>query len=128
MIYLDTSVVLAALFDETRRPPAALWRSALVSSRLLEYELSVRCHARGVDPAVIAATLARVGLVELAPPVLRRALEPFPTPVRTLDALHLSTALYLRDHGQDVSLASYDARLCAAAAAVGIRVDPTASA
>ena len=42
--------------------------------------------------------------------------------VRTLDALHLSTALYLRGHGQDVRLASYDARMRLAAEAVGLPI------
>lgn len=123
MIYLDTSVVLAALFDEQRRPPAELWRQPLVASRLLEYELRVRCNARGADPAVVSAVLARVALLELTPAVLRRALEPFPAPVRTLDALHLASALYLRDQGQEVRLATYDTKLAEAARSVGLAVE-----
>jgi uncharacterized protein len=124
VIYLDTSVVLAALFDEQRRPSADLWRRPLVASRLLAYELHTRCHARGVGTDVVEGVLARVGLVELSPAVLRRALAPFPTPVRTLDALHLATALYLAEHGQRVSMATYGARMAAAAAALGMeRVD-----
>jgi hypothetical protein len=51
----------------------------------------------------------------MAPPVLARALEPFPTPVRTLDALHLASMEFLRANGQTVQLASYDRRLLAAA-------------
>lgn len=120
MIYLDTSVVLAALFDESRRPPVTLWKQPLVSSRLLEYELRVRCNARGADPAVVSAVLARVALLELAPTVLRRALQPFPSPVRTLDALHLASALYLAEQGQEVRLATYDTRLAEAARSVGL--------
>lgn len=50
-------------------------------------------------------------MIEMAPPVLARALEPFPTPVRTLDALHLASIEFLRAHGQVVKLASYDERL-----------------
>ena len=120
MIYLDTSVVLAALLAERRRPPAGLWRERLVSSRLLEYELGVRSHAREIEPSVVAATLARIGLVEMTPTVLERALAPFPTPVRTLDALHLATVVYLRGHGQPVQLATYDERMAAAATALGV--------
>ena len=56
----------------------------------------------------------------LAPPVLARALEPFPSPVRTLDALHLASMEFLRAHGQIVNLASYDDRLRAAARALRI--------
>jgi predicted nucleic acid-binding protein len=120
MIYLDTSVVLAALFDEQRRPPADLWRQPLVSSRLLAYELHTRIHARGLPTDLVEDVLARVGLVELTPEVLRRALAPFPAPVRTLDALHLATAAYLVEHGQRVSVATCDARMATAAAALGL--------
>ena len=53
----------------------------------------------------------RVAFIELARPVLNRALEPLPTPVRTLDALHLASMEFLRQQGQRVTLASYDERL-----------------
>ncbi len=118
MIYLDTSVALAHLLAEDRCPPAAIWRESLVSSRLLEYELWTRIHARKLTRShvdQVRALVARVALVELAPPVLARALEPFPSPVRTLDALHLASVEFLRAHGQPVNLASYDDRLLAAA-------------
>ena len=59
--------------------------------------------------------IGRVALLELAPPVLARVLEPFPGAVRTLDALHLASMDFLRRHGQAVRLASYDDRLLAAA-------------
>jgi hypothetical protein len=39
VIYLDTSVVLAQLLAEDRRPPASLWSESLVASRLVEYEV-----------------------------------------------------------------------------------------
>ena len=48
MIYLDTSVALAHLLAEDRRPPDALWGEELVSSRLLECELWTRLHARNL--------------------------------------------------------------------------------
>ena len=46
MIYLDTSVALAHLLAEDRQPPDDLWTEELWSSRLLEYELWNRIHAR----------------------------------------------------------------------------------
>ncbi len=125
MIYLDTSVALAQLLVEDRVPPEALWREDLTSSRLLEYELWTRIHARQLGPSHgddVRALLARVALVDLAPPVLTRALEPFPRRVRTLDALHLATIEFLRGHGQDVALASYDDRLTGAARALRIPI------
>jgi hypothetical protein len=62
--------------------------------------------------------LSRIAFVELSPPVLARALEPFPKPVRTLDALHLAAMDFLQKQGQVIDLASYDDRLISAARAL----------
>jgi len=35
----------------------------------------------------------------MVPPVLKRALEPFPAPVRTLDAIHLTAIEFIRAKG-----------------------------
>jgi len=125
VIYLDSSVALAHLLVEDRVPPAALWAEPLVSSRLLEYELWTRIHARrlgGSHGDMVRALLGRVALLELAAPVVARALEPFPMPVRTLDAVHLASLEFLRGHGQTVRLASYDDRLLTAARRLGVEV------
>jgi predicted nucleic acid-binding protein len=123
--YLDTSVALAHLLSEDRAPPDRIWEEPLASSRLLEYEVWTRIHAMKLGRShgdAARGLLARVALVEMAPPVLARALEPFPRPIRTLDALHLATMDFLRDRGQSVKLASYDERLIAAARALKIPV------
>jgi hypothetical protein len=94
MIYLDTSVVLAELFAEERRPAEWMWAEELVSSRLLEYEMWTPDHARGAADthrAAVEGILRRVGMLELNPVVLGRALESFPVPVRTFDAMHLAS-------------------------------------
>jgi len=64
--------------------------------------------------------LTRVSLVQFSEAVLDRAREPFPAPVRTLDALHLSTALFVLSNGQKLELATYDERMRAAARALKI--------
>jgi hypothetical protein len=118
VIYLDTSVALAHLLAEDRRPPDVLWSEVLVSSRLLEYELWARIHARRLTTShrdVVQTLLGRIAMLELVSDVLVRAREPFPLEVRTLDALHLASLHFLREQGQDVALASYDARMLAAA-------------
>ncbi len=122
MIYLDTSVALAQLLAEDRRPSPAIWLDDLIGSRLLEYELWTRVHARQLAAShgdLVNLLLARITLVEMVPPVLQRALRPFPGPVRTLDALHLSTLEFLRQRKLPVRLASYDERMCQAAEALG---------
>lgn len=123
MIYLDSSVALAHLLAEDRMPPAALWQAPLIASRLVEYEIWNRIHARRLGRShdeEVRALIGRLALIELAPPVLARALEPFPLAVRTLDALHLASIEFLRSRGQSVELASYDDRLAAAARALKI--------
>ena len=123
MIYIDSSVVLARLLFEARSPPEEFWLAQFVSSRLLEYEVWNRVHAYGLagSPANEArALLTGIDLVEMSKPVLAKALEPFPIPLRTLDSLHLATMDFLHNRGEEVELASYDARLIAAARALGL--------
>lgn len=127
MIYLDTSVALAQLLAEDRTPPAELWAEPLVTSRLLEYELWTRIYARGLAAThseAVRSIVQRVALVETVRPVLQRALEPWPAPLRTLDALHLASAWFLSTQGVRLRLASYDQRMNAAAQAVGLTLYP----
>lgn len=124
LIYVDTSVVLAQLLAEDRYPSSSFWvRDGLIASRLLEYEAWTSINGRGLGGSHgddLRALLARLSFLELALPVLARALEPFPVPVRTLDALHLASLDFLKGLGQRPVLATYDVRLSAAASALGI--------
>jgi predicted nucleic acid-binding protein len=123
MIYLDSSMALAYLLAEDRCPSNALWRQPIVSSRLLECEVWTRINARRLQHShgdVVSALIDRIAIIEMVPPVLRRALEPFPAPVRTLDAIHLAAIVFIRAQGASVQLASYDERLVGAARLLGI--------
>jgi PIN domain len=123
VIYVDSSVALAKLLAEKRKAPDSFWDQDLVSSRLLEYEVWNRIHARGLADALGQQTptlLQRIQFIELLPEALARALEPFQIPLRTLDTLHLATVEYLRGLGRDVRLASYDERMLASARALNI--------
>jgi len=111
VIYLDSSVAFARLLFEPRSPAAPFWQERSVSSRLLEYKVRNRVHAYGLISS--HAEPARL---------LARALEPWPMPLRTLDALHLATVEFLRAQGEPVELASYDNRFLAAARALGIPI------
>lgn len=127
MIYLDTSVALAHLLAEDRHPPNELWRQSLVSSRLIEYELWNRINARGLANShgeILRSLMARLAILELSGAVLNRALQAFPVPVRTLDALHLASADFLRQQMQTIEIASYDARFLSAARHMGFAVSP----
>jgi hypothetical protein len=51
---------------------------------------------------------------------LRRALELFPIPVRTPEAIHLAAIEFICSQGASLQLASYDQRLVGAARLLGI--------
>jgi predicted nucleic acid-binding protein len=123
VIYIDTSVMLATVFNERRRPPVELWSKTSFSSRLLEYEVAVRLHDLGQQPKARQLAddfLSNVELVPLDGLALERVLQPFPVPLRTLDAIHLSTILFLQRRGLTLQLATYDKRLARAATALGV--------
>ena len=123
MIYLDTSVALAHLLSEDRFPPPSFFDLPLASSRLLEYEVWNRIHARALSETHAEATrelLEHVAYLDLTRTVLERAREPFPRQVRTLDALHLASAAFLRGYDRSLRIATYDRSLAAAAAAIEI--------
>lgn len=126
-VYLDSSAALAQLMAEDRIPPEEIWREPLISSRLLAYELWTRVHARKLAAThgeLVRDLVGRVALLELVSPVLERATEPFPVAVRTLDALHLSSVLFLQQQEQRVRLATFDSRMLEAATALGIEPYP----
>jgi predicted nucleic acid-binding protein len=132
--YLDTSALLRLVLQE----PGALeeMRSceALVSNELIVVEslrTIDRLRLQGVISTEEAACrraaamqwLEAVDLVLLQRPILARASEPFPTPLGTLDALHLATALVWRDRmRQPLVMATHDRDLALAARSFGIEV------
>jgi hypothetical protein len=67
--------------------------------------------------------LEAIDLILLRPPVLSRASEPLPTPLGTLDAMHLATALIWRDRtGSALVMATHDSALGLAARTFGFEV------
>jgi hypothetical protein len=125
LIYVDTSVVMAHLLAEDRAPPPAMWQASLVSSRLLVYESWNRLHRERLAAshgAALGGLLERVAFLELRDDILARAKEPFPVPVRTLDALHLASLSFLAERHIEARLASYDDRLVAGARALDLPI------
>jgi predicted nucleic acid-binding protein len=132
--YLDASVALRLVLGEPNR--LAEWKriESAVASALTEVECLRtldRLSRRGsLSEAEVAARrtavyrlLESVEVVDVGRPVLRRASEPFPTPLGTLDAIHLSTALAWRDaRSADLTMATHDQALATAARSVGLQV------
>ncbi len=123
LAYLDTSAYVKVALGEPERAAllSALERYALVSSQLLGVEAVRACARYGPEYANAAdAGLRAVSLLPLDEAVLARAKTLQPAHLRTLDALHLASALSL---GTDLAvLVSYDDRLSDAARASGVSV------
>jgi len=132
--YLDTSALLRLVLRE----PGALVElrsyATLVSSELIAVEslrTIDRLRLQGALTLEEAADRSRavgewleaIDLVLLRAPVLRRASEPLPMPLGTLDAIHLATALAWRERmGALPAVATHDTALGLAARAFGFDV------
>ncbi len=132
--YLDASVVLRLVLGEPNR--LAEWRriESAVASALTEVEclrtLDRLARLGLLSEEELAARrlaiyqlLEAVEVVDVGRPVLRRASQPFPTPLGTLDAIHLSTAIAWRDaRNATLTMATHDTALALASRAVGLEV------
>jgi uncharacterized protein len=122
--YLDSSafvktVVVEAESRELERYLEQAGR--LVSSSLLEAE--ARRAALRVDPrhlALVERRLLGVSLVAVTTDILVAAGSLKPVGIRSLDAIHLATALSLG--GELDCVVTYDERMAAAAASLGLDV------
>jgi predicted nucleic acid-binding protein len=75
--------------------------------------------------AVLARTAEHWVVFDLDAEVMERARRPFPAePVRTLDAIHLATALLARSLVPDLALLSLDERVRRSAEQLGFRLLP----
>jgi len=74
---------------------------------------------------ILAASAARWGLLRIDVEVVERARRPFPgEPIRSLDAIHLASALAARAAVPDLSVLSLDRRVRAGARGLGLSVVP----
>jgi hypothetical protein len=132
--YVDTSVVLRVAFAEPDQLEAWSRITRPLSSELLRIEcLRTLDRARlrqTLDEAEVASIRADLleiidafDLVELDEQVKARATEPFPTMLRTLGAMHLSSAVLARAAEDDeLVFATHDRELAIAATAMGFKV------
>ena len=131
--YVDTSVILRILFREPN--PVAVWGKwdRAFSSNLWRVEA-----LRTVDRLRLSGDLSDQELADLikeirvvhetlaihplSERILQRAGETFPTILGTLDAIHLATALAIREIAPIDFLLTHDVRLGTAARSVGFSV------
>jgi predicted nucleic acid-binding protein len=124
--YLDSSAIVklvapepetSALVESLRADPEVV---SSVLSRVEVLRAVRRTGASGDREERANAVIDRIALISMEDAILIRAARLEPTSLRTLDAIHLATALSL---GADVAgLITYDAKLAEAAASEGLDV------
>lgn len=116
IVYLDSSALVKLFVNEPESEP--LRRSVeglanLTSSVIARVETSRAARAVGLPASAASATLATVSLIPIDDAVIEAAVEVDPVTVRSLDSIHLASALSLGD--QLGALVTYDQRMRIAA-------------
>ena len=127
MIYLDSAAVIKLVHAEPESAALRRWldeRAEIqwISSVLTEIE-SFRALARYAPETVsrLPAVLDQIDLIDSDQRIRMLARTVTPAAVRSLDAIHLGTALHVRP--ALTSFVTYDKRLLDAAQAAGLRID-----
>ena len=124
MIYVDSSALVKLVVEEPESGPLRdlLARDAdQLTSAIVEVEV-VRAVRRVVPELSAKAqrVVTQIAIVEVSEPIRARAAALDPPTLRSLDALHLATALEV---GDDLDgLVTYDGRMSAAAKDLGLAV------
>jgi uncharacterized protein len=127
VIYLDSAAVVKLVHAEPESPALRAWlneraETDWTSSVLVEIE-SFRALARYAPEAVtrLHPVLDQIELIDMSPRVRVLAQTVRPVTIRSLDAIHLGTALALRPNL--TSFVTYDKRLLEAATAAELPTD-----
>lgn len=130
MIYLDSAAIVKLVHAEAESAALRAWLderadTGWISSVLAEIE-SFRALARYAPEAAarLPTVLDQIDLISVDPPVRILAQTVRPTTVRSLDAIHLGTALHT-SHAL-TSFITYDKRLLDAALAAGLPAEAPA--
>ncbi|MBF0492422.1 MAG: PIN domain-containing protein [Deltaproteobacteria bacterium] len=130
--YLESSVLLRKLFRQKNALQNLKEFSILLSSNLtlLEAYRSIdreRIVSKLPEIALLAymkdlhAFTERIHLVEMSPLIFKRASQPLPSVVSTLDSIHLITALLWKEHNQkEITFLTHDTQLGKAALFMGL--------
>jgi uncharacterized protein len=130
LIYFDSSALMKLVREEAETEALSDWLASqaeepVVTSELGRVELLRAARRAGAEALVEAhALIGDVDLIPLEQGVQDLACEIGDPTLRTLDALHVASAVLLGD--ELTALVAYDDRLVAAAQAVGLpTVTPT---
>lgn len=122
LAYLDASAIVKLVVDEVESPVLLHWYVEVeraVTSRVGVIETRRAIRRREHDEVRLAAVIDRLGVYEFDSDIDQRASSIMPLILRTLDAIHVATALSIPGLG---SFVTYDDRLADAARNVGLPV------
>ena len=91
----------------------------LFISRLTRLETVRSLRRKGEDPTIADRFFEAADLVDIRPQDFEKAQHVLPSSLRSLDSLHLVSALRLSELG--IAMVTYDRQLAEAAAAAGLR-------
>lgn len=123
LYYVDSSALLKRILDEAESQALRDWFTAAsgdrwVSSALADVEVARACRRAGIAEDDQEAAMSDVALRDIDERVIVRARMVGGPELRSLDAIHLATAVVV---GVD-ALVTYDDRLAQAARSVGLDV------
>ena len=127
-LYLDSSAAVKLFTAEAESPALASVVRELIGSgvgrlflsRLTQLETVRSLRRKGEDPTVADQFFEAADLVDIRSQDFEKAQHVLPSSLRSLDALHLVSALRLSELG--IAMVTYDRQLAEAAAAAGLRV------
>jgi predicted nucleic acid-binding protein len=122
LAYLDASAIVKLVIDEPESMTLLRWyheSERIVTSRIGVVEVRRAVNRREFDPIQLTAVLARLEVFELDVEIDRLAGGMSPRALRTLDAIHIATALVIPSVDAFVT---YDDRQALAARALGLTV------
>jgi predicted nucleic acid-binding protein len=135
LAFLDTSIVLRHILGESHSYPhlerfASLYASELMRVEALRSIDRLRIQNNWPQEEVatrvrlLTAVNAAINFIPIQSPILRRAAEPFPTLVQTLDAIHIATSLLAQlQLNKPLLFLTHDKQQALAAQAAGLEAE-----
>jgi predicted nucleic acid-binding protein len=127
VIYLDTSALLKLVFEEDESSALAEWIAERVETPKISSDVSITellRTCRRIDEAAVGTANLLLSGIDLLPvdrSVIEQATTVTPNELRSLDAIHLASALSVKAHL--IAFVAYDSRLCSAALQAGMMVE-----
>lgn len=125
IIYLDTSAAIALIRVEDSTPKVQEYLHDLridqhyvISGRIIETEMRRAATRLDIDQFEVSTVLRAIEIIEITPAIFRAAGQTSPPHLRSLDALHLATALAANAS----AMITLDQRLVQACSEVGLPV------